>query len=630
MTTTAKDNERRSRQRLEMALSDAGAELRGAAAKCPFHEDRSASGSIHQDEAGVWRFRCHAASCGFSGDVFDVRARHTGQTVEDQLREIARREDSPRPNARHAADRPKRVFATLDDIARAASHMGTVEAVHAYANPDTGAVEYAVARVREPGGRKVFHPYHPVPGGFSLGAPPKPWPLYNRTRLRTVDEVIVVEGEKCVEALAAVGVVATTSPAGAGKGEYADWSPLAGKTVHLWPDADPPDPKTGKRTGVEHMDAVAKILESLVPPAVVYRVDCDALGLPPKGDVCDYLDRLPSDDDRAEAVRDVLRQAAHATGPAAELGTLIEETISGERRSLDWPWPNLSKLAKSLFPGTTTLLCGDPGSAKSFMMLEAFWRWHEAGLKVALYELEDPRPEHMLRVLAQMSRTSDVVDDGWARENPSTLRRIFAEHEQRLASFGRVVTSATGDQPTLDDLADWVTARCAEGCQIIGIDPVTYAASSDKPWNDDKRFLWRAKCAIERTGARLILVTHPKKGAGGERGAMSMDDASGGAAYPRHAQSMFWLTRKDEPEDATIHTPVGNMVRPIDRIVRILKGRKGRGTGLSIGYTFDPGSLTFDEEGVIVKPPVKRRTAAAGPSPRVQPMQDPFNVEDLP
>ncbi|MDP9460717.1 MAG: toprim domain-containing protein, partial [Actinomycetota bacterium] len=52
--------------------------------------------------------------------------------------------------------------------------------------------------------------------------------------------VYVVEGEKDVHALESVGLVATTSPMGAGKWHKADPSPLAGATVVIVADRDKP------------------------------------------------------------------------------------------------------------------------------------------------------------------------------------------------------------------------------------------------------------------------------------------------------------------------------------------------------------------------------------------------------
>jgi putative DNA primase/helicase len=68
---------------------------------------------------------------------------------------------------------------------------------------------------------------------------PDPRPLYNRPGIVKADRVVLVEGEKCADALIAKGICATTAMNGANAPiEKTDWSPLAGKHVLIWPDND--------------------------------------------------------------------------------------------------------------------------------------------------------------------------------------------------------------------------------------------------------------------------------------------------------------------------------------------------------------------------------------------------------
>lgn len=67
--------------------------------------------------------------------------------------------------------------------------------------------------------------------------------------------VYVVEGEKDVHAVEAVGGVATCSPMGAGKARKFDWTPLAGATVRVVPDQDDP--------GQKHAADIVAILREL-------------------------------------------------------------------------------------------------------------------------------------------------------------------------------------------------------------------------------------------------------------------------------------------------------------------------------------------------------------------------------
>jgi putative DNA primase/helicase len=89
---------------------------------------------------------------------------------------------------------------------------------------------------------------------------PSPRPLFNLDKLASNPDapVVVVEGEKCAEALEMIygrAVVATTSPGGAQAAGKADWTPLAGRRVLIWPDADEP--------GLKYAVTVAEILAGL-------------------------------------------------------------------------------------------------------------------------------------------------------------------------------------------------------------------------------------------------------------------------------------------------------------------------------------------------------------------------------
>lgn len=77
-------------------------------------------------------------------------------------------------------------------------------------------------------------------------------PLYNLPGILSAASVIVVEGEKCADVLIGKGYAATTamqgSKAPAGK---TDWTPLAGKHVVIWPDADEPGEHYAKAVEIE-------------------------------------------------------------------------------------------------------------------------------------------------------------------------------------------------------------------------------------------------------------------------------------------------------------------------------------------------------------------------------------------
>ena len=161
------------------------------------------------------------------------------------------------------------------------------EVLHTYTDA-SGEPIYWRIRAKHPDGRKWIRPMHQADGGaFVMGEPqfaPGAKPLYRLADLaRHPGAVaIVTEGEKAADALAKIGMQATTSGA-ADSCTGADWQPLASRTVLIWPDHDEP--------GARYAQAVADKLQGIA--AEVRIIDVAALGLPPKGDAVEWLEANP-------------------------------------------------------------------------------------------------------------------------------------------------------------------------------------------------------------------------------------------------------------------------------------------------------------------------------------------------
>jgi hypothetical protein len=115
------------------------------------------------------------------------------------------------------------------------------------------------------------------------------------------ETVFVVEGEKDVDRLAELGLVATTNPMGAGKWQdhYSDF--LRGRRVAIIPDADKP--------GRDHAQQVAQsLLGKAASVGIVELPD-----VPEKGDVSDFLDGAGS----IHQLRDLATRAPEWTPTAA-------------------------------------------------------------------------------------------------------------------------------------------------------------------------------------------------------------------------------------------------------------------------------------------------------------------------
>ena len=122
-------------------------------------------------------------------------------------------------------------------VARSAS-------IHDDLGPYTGKWDYlsadgqllaCVYRYETPTGKQ----YRPWDARTRTMRMPEPRPLYNLPAVAASDAVVLVEGEKCADALMGVSIVATTAMGGAATAiDKTDWTPLAGKTVVVWPDHD--------------------------------------------------------------------------------------------------------------------------------------------------------------------------------------------------------------------------------------------------------------------------------------------------------------------------------------------------------------------------------------------------------
>jgi uncharacterized protein DUF3987 len=146
-------------------------------------------------------------------------------------------------------------------------------------------------------GGKEIRPVSKCPDGWRCCAMPAPRPLYRLTFLPDAEQVCVTEGEKAADAMAALGLVATTCAGGCKAVKQTDWTPLAGKSVVIFPDNDAP--------GRGYAEDVAEILRGLNPRPTVRFIDPGPAGLnlPATGDAVEYVERLRADGLDADGIR---------------------------------------------------------------------------------------------------------------------------------------------------------------------------------------------------------------------------------------------------------------------------------------------------------------------------------------
>lgn len=231
------------------------------------------------DKAGLWTDR----ATGDGGDVFHLIGAHFGVDVHGDFARVLDLAEDLVGRAPTAPAPKRRKETPVDDLGPATAKWDYLDA--------QGRLLAVVYRYDPPGRKKEFRPWD---ARRRKMAPPEPRPLYHQPGIATAEAVVLVEGEKCAQALIDAGVCATTAMHGANAPvDKTDWSPLAGKAVLLWPDRDKP--------GWDYAMAAAQAV------LAAGAASCDVL-LPP--------DDKPEGWDAADAIADGFDVAAFiATGP---------------------------------------------------------------------------------------------------------------------------------------------------------------------------------------------------------------------------------------------------------------------------------------------------------------------------
>ena len=208
------------------------------------------------DKAGLWTDR----ATGQGGDIFDLLAAHFGLSVRTQFAQLLEQAASLLGRVPVGVPRKPRKECAVDDLGPATAKWDYLDA--------SGKLIACVYRYDPVGpsgvARKEFRPWDAKRRRM---APPEPRPLYNQPGMSSAAQVVLVEGEKCAQALMDAGVVATTAMHGAhAPVDKTDWSPLAGKAVLIWPDKDKPGWDYAMTAAQASLAAGALSCDLLLPP----------------------------------------------------------------------------------------------------------------------------------------------------------------------------------------------------------------------------------------------------------------------------------------------------------------------------------------------------------------------------
>jgi hypothetical protein len=445
---------------------------------------------------------------------------------------------------------------------------GVITAVYDYRD-ERARVLYQTVRFRPKGFRQRRPDGR---GGWTWRLDGTPRVLYHLPELLAADPaqtVYIVEGEKDADALAKLGLVATTNPCGAGQWKKLDaptvQKALGGKSVVVIADNDPP--------GREHAQDVAQRLQGIAAAVRVLALP----GLPLKGDVSDWI--------AAGGTPEQLHQLAEAAAPP-DAGPRIDSgaspsvnghaapspppPASGQARLVAVPLAEVRREKKRwlwypwLPESAATLIDGDPGLGKSTITDD---------------------------LAARLTRGWDMppAPGGRAVRDPAHVLIVSAEDDYRCTIRPRL--DAAGADPDFVTLADVVTVGDTErpavlptdlnlveelvrrnGVKLVVIDPLMAfldGATDAHKDQDVRRVLHQLKLFCEHTGVAVLVVRHLNKMSGA-----SALYRGGGSIGIVGAVRAAWVVGRD----------------PSDRSRRVLAMNKSNlaATPRSITYSLDP------------------------------------------
>lgn len=312
---------------------------------CPFHDEHTPSFTV---TPATGYFYCFG--CGEGGDAIDFVQKYEGVGFNAAVGQIVGNHTGEASPVRHqptkpakAADEWKLIAPIPDDTPPPKFAFRGMQATRTWLYRDEagGRIGYVCRFDKPEGGKEVVPLAYWVHTGtgemaWRFAAFAKPRPIYGLDRLAAnpTAQVLIVEGEKAADAAQALfgrRLVVVSWPGGGKAVRFVDWSPLKGRRVGLWPDAD-------QKTYPERHELAGELMPFIEQPGTVAMVDiAEALEglaesvrfiMPPDGvpDGWDLADQLPED-------WDLMAHAKSSALPIAEF--LAKHGIGARRPQLD-------------------------------------------------------------------------------------------------------------------------------------------------------------------------------------------------------------------------------------------------------------------------------------------------------
>lgn len=249
---------------------------------CPFHSERTPSFTVNDAKSFY-----HCFGCGAHGDVFDWLAQKHSMSLHQAVEHLGGASPPANGNGNGHVDEIEWQPIVPPPPSAPRANVSGWDKVWPYCAVDGSILFYVRRRNAHGTARKKFLPltFGLLGGvaGWHARHPDAPRPLYGLDRLaaRPDAPVLVCEGEKAADAAQQMfpSHVCISWPAGTANVGASDWSPLAGRSVTIWPDND-----------TAGLKAAAQIATT-VPGSIIIRV----ADLPARADAADAVLNEPEE-----------------------------------------------------------------------------------------------------------------------------------------------------------------------------------------------------------------------------------------------------------------------------------------------------------------------------------------------
>lgn len=382
-----------------------------------------------------------------------------------------------------------------------------------------GALFATVYRFRNPKtGEKVIRPWCHETSQWNAPEGKRPL-LYAPRIMRSAETVVLVEGEKCADAICEAGFLGTTIMGGAQAISKTDWTLLAGRDVILWRDND--------QAGLDWQDKVVDALRS-AGVASVRAVDIPDM-MPPKWD---------SADADIEVRKNFVRSAMQ-TRPIVRGNPPLRITDWTTSRFMDEPKPRQFLVNEVIPLGAFGIVAAAGDTGKGMMLLDL--ALNVAGGPAESFILQ---PVSFGATVVSFGKAVILSAEDSANEIGLRLKNIDPDHKRRKRAEENFICvpfpDAGGAPPliratslgiettdTFARLHDQLGA--IDNVKLVVIDPLSSFIQADLNKDSAAAAFLASQFANLATslGATILVAHHMRKtsGARGEGGITSLEQA---------------------------------------------------------------------------------------------------------